>query len=493
MLQKPNYHELEQKLRESEKTIKALKETTQRFNRLVKNSPDMIYCMSLSDGRYKYVSPAAKNIFGYSLKTWYENPFFIRDILHPDFLPYFATQWKNLLKGDIPQTYVYKIIHKDKTERWINQRNILIKNDTGNPLALEGILTDITACKQVKENLLQSKKRLDLVIKGSSDAPWDWDLLTNEPYYSPQWWSQLGYTPDELPADASLWKKLMHPEDTEHVNSVFMVALRDGSESYEVELRLLHKQGYYVPVLSRGFITRNATGQPIRVSGTNMDLSERKKSEEQIKSALKEKEILLRELYHRTKNNMQIICCMLSIESMQIKDKELLTQFAGIENRIRVMALVHKKLCETNDLSKIDLKGYLQDIGDYLLTNSLKPGRISLQVDGDSIPILIDYAVPCGLIINELISNSQRHAFPNGNDGEILIIVKGFSNKIEITFRDNGIGLPNDFNLESCKSFGLGIVRDLIKGQLHGKVELKKTQGVSFQIKFEKSLYKKRI
>lgn len=130
-------------------------------------------------------------------------------------------------------------------------------------------------------NIREKEERLNLVIKGSNDAPWDWDLVMDEIYYSPQWWEQLGYAPNELPADAALWKSLMHPEDIGHVEKTFGDTLEINNESYKVEFRLLHKEGHFVPVLSRGFITRDDAGTPIRVTGTNMDLSQRKKAEEQ--------------------------------------------------------------------------------------------------------------------------------------------------------------------------------------------------------------------
>ncbi|MBF0226239.1 MAG: PAS domain S-box protein [Desulfobacterales bacterium] len=137
------------------------------------------------------------------------------------------------------------------------------------------------------QDLKESEERLLLAIKGSNDAPWDWDLIKNKIYYSPQWWAQIGYAPNELSNDAALWQRLMHPDDSNHVNNFFQKALKDGTQSYEVEFRLKHKNDHYVPVLSRGFITRNESGEPIRVSGTNMDLSERKRIEGELRSSEK--------------------------------------------------------------------------------------------------------------------------------------------------------------------------------------------------------------
>lgn len=224
------------------------------------------------------------------------------------------------------------------------------------------------------------------------------------------------------------------------------------------------------------------------------EITERKQAEERIKASLKEKEVLLGEIYHRTKNNMQVICSLLSIQSMHITDKRVLTIFEETENRIRAMSLVHQKLYQARDLSRIDLKDYIKDLGDHLLTSyQAKPGRILFHVEGDSIPILIDYAVPCGLIVNELISNSLKHAFPNDRDGEILISLHVSDDEIEMDFRDNGIGLPKGFDLENCESLGLGLVRDLTKGQLRGETELKEAQGMEFQIRFKQSSYKARV
>ena len=143
--------------------------------------------------------------------------------------------------------------------------------------------TEVTPLKQAKQDLAQSEERLRLVLRASTDAPWDWDLRQDSLYYSPRWHEMLGYQPDDLPTDSGVWARLTHPDDRPRVEAQFGAWLRDPAiESYEIEFRLLHKQGHHVPVLSRGFVLRNAAGEALRVSGMNADLTERKQAEERI-------------------------------------------------------------------------------------------------------------------------------------------------------------------------------------------------------------------
>jgi diguanylate cyclase (GGDEF)-like protein/PAS domain S-box-containing protein len=142
--------------------------------------------------------------------------------------------------------------------------------------------TDCTELKRVERALHKSEERLRLILQGSNDAPWDWNLVTNELYYPPRWWQMIGREEGELPADPWLWLRLTHPDDQGPVREFFEHALAGERKAYEVELRLRHKDGHYVPVLSRGCIQRDADGKPLRVSGTNTDLTERKEAERRI-------------------------------------------------------------------------------------------------------------------------------------------------------------------------------------------------------------------
>ncbi len=142
--------------------------------------------------------------------------------------------------------------------------------------------TDVTPLKQAEQALTRSEERLSLMLRGANDAAWDWNLLSDQFYYSPRWWQMLGMAPGDLPVDSRLWQRRMHRDDVPRVLGAFETFLGDDTEGYELEFRLQHSEGHYVPVLSRGFILRDADGRPIRVSGTNTDLTERKRSEQEI-------------------------------------------------------------------------------------------------------------------------------------------------------------------------------------------------------------------
>jgi len=142
--------------------------------------------------------------------------------------------------------------------------------------------TDCTLLKRAKQRLQKSEQRLRLVLRGSTDAPWDNDLETGEFHYSERWWHMLGYRPDELPSHAALWFDLVHPDERPGVEAFMAALAAERRESYAIELRLRHRDGHYVPVLSRGFVRRDSTGKPLRISGTNTDLTERKRSERHI-------------------------------------------------------------------------------------------------------------------------------------------------------------------------------------------------------------------
>ncbi|MFN8486492.1 MAG: histidine kinase dimerization/phosphoacceptor domain -containing protein [Caldilineaceae bacterium] len=216
-----------------------------------------------------------------------------------------------------------------------------------------------------------------------------------------------------------------------------------------------------------------------------LELSERKRAEAQIKTSLQEKEVLLKEVHHRVKNNLQVISSLLYLQSDRIKDQQALEIFRDSQNRVRSMALIHEKLYQAKDLAKIDLSSYLHSLIGYLFRSyGTNASGIRLQVHAENVFLGIDLAMPCGLIINELVSNALKHAFPTGRNGEISIeLSRHEPHDYTLCVCDNGIGMPPDVDLENAPTLGLQLVNTLVQ-QMDGTVELEQNGGTTFKISF---------
>lgn len=213
------------------------------------------------------------------------------------------------------------------------------------------------------------------------------------------------------------------------------------------------------------------------------DVTDRKRSEK-IKQSLKEKEILLQEIHHRVKNNIQIISSLLSLQSFYIKDEKYKEMLKDSQDRIKSMALIHEKLYQSANLADISLEEYIQDLVQSLY-RSYGTSSITLEVEGSDVSLGIDAAIPCGLIINELVSNSLKHAFPD-DKGKIRICFRSKDDDIELVVSDNGMGIPDTIDFRTTESLGLHLVTILVEDQLKGTVSLERSNGTTFIITFKK-------
>ncbi|WAC04822.1 MAG: PAS domain S-box protein [Methanoregula sp.] len=241
-------------------------------------------------------------------------------------------------------------------------------------------------------------------------------------------------------------------------------------------------------------------GKNIGVLGTYYDITERKLMEDEIRSlntvleqrvaerteslnkTLHEKDILFKEVHHRVKNNMQIIISLLNLQSRTIDDPVILKTIKDSQSRIRAMALVHERLYQSGDISKIDLRDYIQFLARELFSfYGVKSQLIHLTINAPVIMVNIDTAIPLGLMVNELISNAIKYAFPDDRKGEIVIDITKDKNEISLVVRDNGVGIPQDFDWHNAKSLGIRLVNSLVE-QLQGTIELDRTAGTKFII-----------
>jgi two-component sensor histidine kinase len=226
------------------------------------------------------------------------------------------------------------------------------------------------------------------------------------------------------------------------------------------------------------------------------EIAERLRAEEQIKASLKEKELLLKEIHHRVKNNLQVISSLLNLQSKGIQDASTMEMFRESQNRVRSMALIHEKLYRSDDLSRIDFGEYVRNLAAFLVRSyRANTGPIALTVNAHDTYLGIDNAVPCGLIINELVSNALKHAFSPGGDrpssedkeNEIHIELRCDQDDcLTLVVADNGVGFPTDLDFRNTQSLGMQLVNTLVN-QLRGTVELVSHGGAQFKITFPRS------
>ncbi|MCX9083140.1 MAG: PAS domain-containing protein [Candidatus Methanoperedens sp.] len=226
-------------------------------------------------------------------------------------------------------------------------------------------------------------------------------------------------------------------------------------------------------------------GRITKVIHVSHDITERKVAEVKIKASLEEKEVLLREIHHRVKNNMQIVSSLLGIQSQNIEDKKYKDIFIQSQTRIDSMSLIHQKLYQSESLAQINFKDYIDSIVSNIFESYCTKSNITFDLDVEDIPLKIDYAVPCGLIINELVTNCLKYAFPDERQGKIRILVKSKENNmIQLSISDDGIGIPKDLDIRNTESLGLRLVTSLAENQLNGEIILKRDSGTEFQVNF---------
>jgi PAS domain S-box-containing protein len=228
-----------------------------------------------------------------------------------------------------------------------------------------------------------------------------------------------------------------------------------------------------------------AIQQSIIFQQAQKELQQRQKIEVELRSALAEKEVLLKEVHHRVKNNLQIVSSLLQLQSQTFQDPEVIRALRESQNRIDSISLIHKNLYTAPNIGQLDVTEYINNLATSLVTSyQIVPGRIGLEIDIDTVSLDVDQAIACGLVINELISNALKHAFPNGRSGKITIVLHSNNNHIQMTVQDDGIGLPDELDWRNTNSLGLSLVYDLVTEQLEGNITVEHHQGTKFYIDF---------
>jgi PAS domain S-box-containing protein len=387
-------------------------------------------------------------------------------------------------------------------------------------IGLFAIITDIMQRKNVEKALRESEERLsatfDQAAVGIAEIFPDNRISRSNRKFS----GILGYTSLEL-SKMNLWELISPEEQLNHFDNIAQVISGNLLPDYSAEMKLQKKDGqyvwgqvflsavrseigenkYFILVLEDITARKRAEDEIAllnasledRIIGRTSDLicaneslvlevDNRKKTEMCLKNTLDEKEVLLKEIHHRVKNNLQIIISLLYLQAQKTSDPASADALNDSQSRIKSMALVHQKLYQSGDLASIDFDGYLNNLVSNLMTTyGVDKTRISVSVEVKNLTISIHSAIPLGLIMNELISNALKYAFPEGRHGEITIRGLEKDNALVFTIKDNGVGIPDTFDWEHMDSLGLNLVRMLTR-QMKGAILLSRMNGTEFTL-----------
>jgi PAS domain S-box-containing protein len=347
----------------------------------------------------------------------------------------------------------------------------------------------------MNEPIIEYKKALTIGKIGF----WEWDAVTNVTYWGDEKFKIFGYEPQEFEVTFEKAFSTMHPDDVPTVMALLQKKM-PTHQQFDYEYRGIHKQGHIINVWVRVEVIRDSEGKPIGLSGISQDITERKKLEEEIKlinsslenqvaqrtadlkSKVKENELLLKEMHHRVKNNLQIISSILRLQKDYLNDDLAITSLEECISRIKSMSLIHESLYARENLSFIDLKLYFEQLVEYHLHGDSK---IKENLNLTDIKLEIGKMLPLGMIINELILNSVKHAFINEDKPEIGLSIDKTNNILNIKYTDNGIGI-DVFETKSKPSFGLDLIKTLLN-DLDSEIHFE-TSKEGFRVNFSVSI-----
>lgn len=232
------------------------------------------------------------------------------------------------------------------------------------------------------------------------------------------------------------------------------------------------------------------TGEGPMILSVILDLSERKQNEKRIHDTLREKELLLEEVHHRVKNNLQVIHSLLDLQMLKISDPDLVAMLRDSQNRIRSMSMIHQTLYQSHDFAEVDFQRFLGELLPTLMDSyGTVTGHVAIRISANHVKLPINEAIPCGLIVNELVSNALKHGFPGQRRGTICVELRQETNgDVELSISNDGVSIPADQNLERNGSLGLQLVQ-LLTRQLQGKLDIQRANPTCFTLRFSLGLH----
>ncbi|HII00213.1 TPA: PAS domain-containing protein [Methanosarcinaceae archaeon] len=506
---------LSQSLAERDSVVDALRESESRLRLAQVSAGAGIWDWNIATSRFEW-SEELFHLFGLdprksdaSLDVW-------KSVLHPEDRLIALRRVESAIKNRTSLASEYRIVLPSGEVRWINALGNLTYDSNGTPQRMSGICIDITKRKEAEEALKKTHDNLEKLVEerttelekayislkeseeGLAEAQkmahignWSWDIVTGETYWSAEIYHILGLDPQKSALTHNEFLDYVHPDDRDFVDNAIKKALSEKPSG--IDYRVITGSGEERKVHAESEVTFGPDNSPILAKGIIQDITERKEAEEalaNIETARK------KEIHHRIKNNLQVISSLLDLQADKFDNPRVIEAFRESQNRVISMALIHEELYKGEGNDTLDFSTYIRELAKNLFqTYSLSSKNICLCMDmEENVFLNMDAGVPLGIIVNELVSNSLKHAFPGKESGEIRIKLRREENRecnkegdkatsFILIVSDNGTGIPENLNIEDVDSLGMQLINALAD-QLDGEVELKRDNGTEFTLKF---------
>ncbi len=412
---------------------------------------------------------------------------FFNEIIHPDdkYLPYQEIR-RIENGGDNYFELTLRLKAKDNSYHYILDRGRVVEfNEQGKAVRAIGTHLDISEQIILEKELKESEFRLETAVNGADLGIWDSNIRDATNIANDRWYEMFGYSPEEIEDSYNFFFSIVHPEDVDLILDEIKKIERGEKEGFEVVVRVKHKSGDYITILDKGTALEfDSDGKVIRMIGTHLDITEQLELQSELQKSIDEKTVLLSEIHHRVKNNLAIVSGLLEIKAIESDNKELSSTLMDMGQRIKSIAGVHEQLYNNNNFIETPILKYINTLIANINATMFNKKNVAFKLNiSPDIQININQAVPMGLLVNELITNSFKYAFVNEEYPEIRFEFLSKGDKYLFTYSDNGPGFDNKV-FEEAKSLGLTLIKTLL-AQLEACYTIGSENGFSLEFEFE--------